>query len=561
MPNPPEPRTIAALFRMLEPRLNLSAIGLIAQNEAGTTLVGATSSLSRIWPAEAPRAGRPAAGTRINPATLGLPPGFAAIWPLSPPFALVIHDSRPRKLSASLTEALDDAALLLTPVLRPQAVFPLPPEAEPAPAPGGEGCPVRGAILPRAAAHRVIDTALRAARRSGGTAPHLFMIGLDRFRSVNEALGLAAGDALLAVTGARLERALTPGDRLARLEGDRFLVIAAFGTESPDRLATRLLDVIRQPIVLAGRRLSTQASIGIVAPGALPGTGRDAPDLLLRADSAMRRAKDEGRRLAIHEPALDHAALETSQLEIDLANAPAAGQMRLSYQPFIDLETGEIAGAEALMRWRHPTRGEVRPITFIPLAESTGLILPLGHWALRAACRTARSWPADITLAVNISALQFHQRGFLAQVDQVLAETGFPAERLELEVTETVLMRDNPDTLGQLRALIARGIRIALDDFGTGYSALAYLARLPHHRIKLDKSFVGDLANPATADLIRAIIAQARANGVSVTAEGVERPEQIAEARAMGFTHAQGYATGLPEAELVFPPDLDRARG
>ncbi|PZQ47770.1 MAG: hypothetical protein DI556_16270 [Rhodovulum sulfidophilum] len=553
MSHPPEPRAIAALFRMLEPRLGLSAMGLIACEDARPRLVAATPALSRLWPREAPAFAPPPAGARVDPGALGLPGGMAAVWPLAPPFGLVVHDRRPRRLSPALAAALDDAALLLGPFL------PAAPRAR-APRAAAPPCPVRGAILPRAAAHRVIESALRAARRGGGAAPVLLMFGLDRFRAVNAALGLAAGDALLAVTGARLERALGPGGRVARLEGDRFLVIAEPEGDSPDALATRLLEVIRQPIVLAGRRLTTQASVGVVPPGAPPPAGA-APALLAQADGAMRRAKEDGRRMAVHEPALDDARLESSQLEIDLANAPGSGQMRLHYQPFVDLGTGEIAGAEALMRWRHPTRGEVRPTTFIPLAESTGLILPLGLWALRSACRAARRWPPGITLAVNISALQFHQPNFIAQVEQVLAETGFPAERLELEVTETVLMRDNPETLGTLRALIGRGVRIALDDFGTGYSALAYLARLPHHRIKLDKSFVGDLANPATAELIRAIIAQARANGVGVTAEGVERPEQIAEARAMGFTHAQGYATGLPEAELTLPPPRSRARG
>ena len=568
MPNPPEPRAVAGLFRMLEARLSLSAIGLVAREGSRATLVAATPALARIWPAEAPAislATPPSqAGGRIDPGTLGLPAGFAVIRPLAPPFALLVHDRRARRLAPGFAAALEDAALLLAPLLAAEPAA-TPWHGAPAPTlprPDGANGPVRDAILSRAAAHRAIEAAMAAARTGGTAPPLLFMIGLARFRSVNEALGLAAGDALLAVTGARLERALAPGDRLARLEGDRFLVIAGSGAEPADALATRLLDVIRQPIMLAGRRLNTEASIGVVAPGALPdGASVGAPALLLRADGAMRRAKEQGRRMAMHEPALDHAALEASQLEIDLANAPAAGQLRLDYQPFVDLDSGEIAGAEALMRWRHPTRGEVRPTTFIPLAESTGLILPLGLWALRAACRAARRWPPGITLAVNISASQFHQRDFIAQVERALGETGFPAERLELEITETVLMRDNPETLGQLRALIARGIRIALDDFGTGYSALAYLARLPHHRIKLDKSFVGDLANPATAELIRAIIAQARANGVGVTAEGVERPEQIAEARAMGFTHAQGYATGPPGAELVPPALPNRARG
>ena len=548
MSNPPEPKRVAALFRMLEARLGLAAIGLVAGDGRRPALAFATPELRRLWPEEGETwslPGMPAAGGPVDPRAYGLPAGFAALWPLAPPWALIVHDRRPRRLTATLGAALEDAALLLA--APPPAPVPVP-TARP-----GEALPPRGAILPRAAACKVIEAALRAAEAARAPAPLLFMIGLDRFRSVNEALGVAAGDALLAMTGARLEGALGPGDRLSRLEGDRFLVIVQSSRQPADRLAAHLIEVIRQPIALAGRHLTMGASIGVVAAGA----AMAAPTLLLRADGAMRRAKTEGRgRIAFHEPDLDSAAAEASQLEIDLAGAPENGQMRLNYQPFVDLASGAVAGAEALMRWQHPTRGEVGPTTFIPLAESTGLILPLGLWALRSACRAALGWPPAMTLAVNISALQFHQPGFIGQVEQVLAETGFPAARLELEVTETVLMRDDPGTLGQLRALIERGIRIALDDFGTGYSALAYLARLPHHRIKLDKSFVGDLANPATAALIRAIVSQARANGVGVTAEGVERPEQIEEVRAMGFTHAQGYATGLPVPE----PVLTRAR-
>jgi EAL domain-containing protein (putative c-di-GMP-specific phosphodiesterase class I) len=251
----------------------------------------------------------------------------------------------------------------------------------------------------------------------------------------------------------------------------------------------------------------------------------------------------------LHEPAEAVAALETSRLELDLAGALAGGQLNLVYQPFIDVRDGSVSGVEALLRWRHPTRGTLLPGEFIPIAEATGQILALGRWALRTALAEAASWPASLGLAVNISPLQFHQPGFLAEVDAALADSGFPPGRLELEITETVLMRDRPDTTAQLNALIARGIHIALDDFGTGYSALAYLARLPHHRIKLDKAFVQDLGNPATAELIRAILALARAQGVAVTAEGVERPEHLALVRRIGFTHAQGYAIGAPLAD------------
>ena len=311
-------------------------------------------------------------------------------------------------------------------------------------------------------------------------------------------------------------------------------------------LARRLLAAVSQPLVLHGRTLVVQASIGVVAG---PAAGLAPSDLLIQADAALRRAKADGRdRFVLHEPAHAAAALDGSRLELDLAGALASRQMHLVYQPYIDLADDRIAGFETLLRWRHPLRGELNPIAFIAAAEASGLIVPLGDWVLRTALAAAAGWPGHLALAVNISPLQFHQPGFVARIDTALAETALPPARLELEITETVLMRDNPETTATLRALIARGVRIALDDFGTGYSALAYLARLPHHRIKLDKSFVQDLATPATGNLIRAIIAMARAQGIAVTAEGVERPEQLPLVRRAGFTHAQGYATGLPVA-------------
>jgi diguanylate cyclase (GGDEF)-like protein len=428
-----------------------------------------------------------------------------------------------------MAAALADAAALALPLLAP------PPPPSPPP-----GSALGPAARRRAAAQRMIDAAL--ARRGAGAA--LMLLDLDRFRSINEALGVAAGDALLAVTGTRLAQAVGPTGRVMRLEGDRFVIVAGHEPADLRGLARRLLQAVGEPLVLGGRSLAVQASIGIVA-GAIAGT--PTPSLVVQADAALRRAKAEGRnRFVLHEPAQAVAAAETSRLELDLAGALADGQLHLAYQPYVDLKDGSVSGVEALLRWRHPTRGALLPAAFVPMAEATGQILPLGRWALRTALAEASAWPGRLGLSVNISPLQFHQPGFLGEVDAALAETGFPPDRLELEITETVLMRDNPETTNQLRALIARGIRIALDDFGTGYSALAYLARLPHHRIKLDKAFVQDLANPATAELIRAIIALARAQGVAVTAEGVERPEHLTQVRRVGFTHAQGYAIGAP---------------
>jgi diguanylate cyclase (GGDEF)-like protein len=384
-------------------------------------------------------------------------------------------------------------------------------------------------------------------RRPEGMTLAFLLIDLDRFHALNEVLGAATGDLVLDRTRSRICSVLGSGESLLRLAGDRFGIVAERVGSDPRSLADRLLRTIARPMDLGGRRVSVQASIGIV--------DQLAPDVasaavLTQAVSALRRAKHDGRnRYALHVPAIETIDQDRSHLEFDLAHALPEGQMHVVFQPYLSLESGEITGAEALLRWRHPTRGDIRPANFVPLAEATGLILPLGAWTLRTSLALAARWPERLALSVNISALQFHQPQFVEEVDAALERSGFPPERLELEITETGLMRDNSQTVSQLEALIARGIRIALDDFGTGYSALAYLARLPHHRIKLDRSFVQDLANPATAVLIRAIIASARAQGVAITAEGIETAAQLEAVRSFGFTHAQGFATGAPIAD------------
>jgi diguanylate cyclase (GGDEF)-like protein len=556
MPTRADEHLAAALFRLLAiPRG--AAAGILAEDGGAWRTVVGSPGFESLLPRRGtiflpPQAGLSGAARPFDPDELGLAAGFAALVPIAATATtaagvLLLADRTSRRLSPALAARMADAAVLARPLLaRPAAGGERPPVAQ---------APLQAAIRPRATAQRLVETAMRGR----GTGPvGLMMLDLDRFRAVNEALGIGAGDALLAVTGTRLEQALGPGDRLLRLEGDRYIIVAPHGPAELRALAHRLLQAVGQPLVLDGRTVVMQASIGIVAQ---TGRGQPTADLLQQADTALRRAKAEGRgRFVLHEPAQDTVALERSRLELDLAHAVANGQMYLAYQPYVDLRDGHVSGLEALLRWRHPVRGELAPASFIPLAETTGMILPLGRWALRTALARAMAWPAHLGLAVNISPLQFHQPGFIGEVDAALKETGFPAERLELEITETVLMRDNPETTGQLRALIARGIRIALDDFGTGYSALAYLARLPHHRIKLDKAFVQDLGNPATAELIRAIIALARAQGVAVTAEGVETPEHLALVRRAGFTHAQGYVTGAPAADPAVVGEVAEAQ-
>lgn len=546
MTDGPDDSFAAALFRLLAERPGVRALGVLVAEPGGCRLLAGTEALGALRPAGAaplwpsPPPDLPLGPQRIDPRTLGLAAAFAALVPVAAATGergwLVVADRAPRRLTPSLAQYLANAAALAVPLLS----GPRGPARSQGRADGREAVP--RTFRPRAAAERLIEAAVE--ERPASDRVGLVLLDLDRFRSINEALGTAAGDAILSVIGSRLERSLADDDRLVRLEGDRFVVVTRRPQKELRTLAERLLSAVSRPIVLGGRTVVMKASIGIAsAAGGEPRT----PLLLLHAETALRRAKVEGQAgCVIHEPVRDGLTLETSRLELDLADATRRGEMRLDFQPYIDLRSGRVCGAEALIRWRHPVRGELAPATFIPLAEASGLILPLGRWALREALRKARSWPAELSLSVNISPLEFHQPGFLGEIDAALLRSGFPPGRLELEITESVLVRDNPETTATLEALISRGVRIAIDDFGTGYSALAYLARLPHHRIKLDKAFVQDLANPATAALVRAIIALAQAKGVDATAEGVERPEDLALVRRAGFTHAQGYATGLP---------------
>jgi len=566
-PMPPSDRlpgdaTLDALLRMLVRRLPGRSAAIYALDGGSAWLRAATAQyLSRCaTPAAlaladhaiadvADASGLPkGAGDvlAVDRAVLQLRDGFPAACPACSDSGrilgwVVLVDVRRRPLSPAVVAVLRDCAQVLGGILAPAN-----PIAGDRPAPAPE--PDRDAGSERAD-EQATQTwiAEMLARRSEASTSAFLLIDLDRFHALNEVLGSATGDQVLDRTRSRIRDVLGPGECLLRLAGDRFGIVAERAGSDPRSLADRLLRTIARPMDFGGRRISVQASIGIVDQ--LTAEAASAT-VLTQAVAALRRAKHDGRnRYALHVPAIETIDQERSHLEFDLAHALPEGQMHVVFQPYLSLETGEITGAEALLRWRHPTRGDIRPTSFVPLAEATGLILPLGAWTLRTALALAARWPEGLALSVNISALQFHQPHFVEEIDAALARSGFPAERLELEITETVLMRDNAQTVSQLEALIERGIRIALDDFGTGYSALAYLARLPHHRIKLDRSFVQDLANPATAELIRAIIASARGQGVAITAEGIETPAQLEAVRAFGFTHAQGFATGAPIAD------------
>lgn len=539
---------LEALLRLLLDRTEMSAAGLFRAHPDGVRTIMATGAIAGNRDAAravAAFAAGAATGTEI--ATIGIAPfRFAAILgPIrtdgGPPEYFVVCDVRPRRITASFETSVQDAATLVAAIGS-------------GPSARGPSSPSAGGVLSREAAHLAIGAAFRG---SGAGMPRaLLLIDLDRFRAVNEALGLAAGDAVLVETAERLGRAAGAGDTLVRLEGDRFAMLVSRSGRALREFAQGLIEAIGRPVEIGDRSVTMQASIGIV-----PALAEDAkvPAMMLRADTALRRAKLDGRnRFAMNEPGDDLAANERSRLELDLGRAVASGQLRLAYQPYLDLATGRITGREALLRWRHPAHGEILPGAFVPMAENTGLILPIGEWALRVACAEAAAWPDDLTISVNISAIQFHQPDFATRVAGALDSSGLDPARLELEITETVLMRDDPETTERIEALIARGVRIALDDFGTGYTALAYLTRLPHSRVKLDRAFIQDLDIPATADLVRAIVARSRANGAAITAEGVETPEQLRRVRALGFTHAQGFGVARPRFS---PSPGDRPSG
>lgn len=525
----PETEPFQALLRVLERRGSGTAAACFLDGPDGAHLVAATPRfLARL--AEARVSGGPAhpSAPDADAPRFGLDETRLHIAPLPDDAGwLVVAPGARARLPVTFDSDLADAAMiagrLLQSRLEPQASTPARRRAD------------------REAVTRWLAGVVTE-RRDRQHA--LLLLDLDRFRSLNEALGTLVGDQVLATTGERIAAALGPGQQMLRLDADRFAILSERSGSDPQALAQRLMHCVARPMEITGRSISLQASVGIAD---LLQADEPPSHEVRRAEAALRRAKLEGRnRSVLHVPDFELADREEGSLEFDLAHAVADGQMRLAFQPYITLATGRVAGAEALLRWRHPIHGELGPARFVPIAENTGAILPLGAWMMHTALESAMHWPDPMRLSVNVSALQFHQPGFIGEVCSALAATGFPAHRLELEVTETILMRDSAETVALLRALMSRGIRIALDDFGTGYSALAYLSRLPHHRIKLDRSFIRDLSNPSTAALIRAIVASARSQGASVTAEGVETMAQLEAVRAMGFTHAQGYATGAP---------------
>jgi len=385
-----------------------------------------------------------------------------------------------------------------------------------------------------------------AATRDGGHCA-LLCLDLDRFKVVNDTLGHPVGDSLLGDVAARLSAVVREGDTVARLGGDEFAIILA-NMKLPDHaasMAERILAAFDDPFDVAGHRIVAATSIGI----ALAPKDGTVPDALLQdADIALYLAKSEGRgNYRFFEPEIDSYIQRRRAVEFDLRNAVPAEDFLLHYQPVLDLRSGRVTGFEALVRWNHPVRGMVSPAEFIPIAEETGLIVPISAWVLQTACMEAAGWPEDIEIAVNLSPVQFKRGHLLEMVQGALAASGLAPNRLELEITESTLMDNGGDRLALLHKLRALGIRIALDDFGTGYSSLSYLRSFPFDKIKIDRSFIKDLdVNPDSATIVGAIVGLASGLRMTTVAEGVETERQLALVREQGIAKVQGYLFSRP---------------
>jgi diguanylate cyclase (GGDEF)-like protein len=380
-------------------------------------------------------------------------------------------------------------------------------------------------------------------------------LDLDRFKEINDTLGHGHGDELLKVQAERLRGCVRENDLVARLGGDEFAVVQVGGAQPKDAtvLATRLLEEVSKPIEINGQQMAVGTSIGIALA---PTDGTHVDQLLRNADLALYRAKGDGRgTYRFFEPEMDRRMQARRKLESDLRTALERSEFELHYQPLVNLDLNEIVGLEALLRWSHPERGKVSPGEFIPLAEETGLIVPIGEWVLRQACREAAAWPDHIRVAVNVSAAQVKNAGLANSVVSALAASGLAPGRLEIEITESVMLQDGEITYAVLRRLHDLGVRIALDDFGTGYSSLSNLRRFPFDKIKIDRSFIADLAG-GSEDAIAVVRSVARLGvslGMTTTAEGVETKDQLDLVRAEGCTEMQGYYVSppLPAAEIA----------
>ena len=408
--------------------------------------------------------------------------------------------------------------------------------------------------------HQHLDRAVSRAKRHGQLMA-VFGLDLDRFKDVNDTLGHATGDALLEEVAARLKESVRDVDLVGRLGGDEFAIVAE-DLDAPEdamRLARRVCTALGEAYHVNGHEITTSASIGIAIG---PLDGEPADTLLKNADLALYRAKEDGRNtFRFFEPAMDAALQKRRRLENDLRNALRKNQLYLDYQPQFDLESGGLTGYEALVRWWHPTEGEIPPTTFIPIAEETGLIAPLGEWILRTACSYATTWPLDTNLAVNLSPAQFKTQDVCGLVRRVLNETGLEPQRLELEITEGIILQNTEAVLETLKRLDQLGVSIAMDDFGTGYSSLSYLTRFPVKKIKIDRSFIDTLGtSPQTSAIVSSIVGLGQSLHVTITAEGVETEGQAALLKQWGCDQVQGFYYGKPEADVPESEDASQDR-
>jgi len=390
-----------------------------------------------------------------------------------------------------------------------------------------------------------LDHAFRISAGSGGLFA-LHCLDLDQFKAINDTLGHPAGDSLLIEAAQRLQHAAR-GHFVARLGGDEFVVLQTVGEDRDaiDRLARDILGAVARPLTLDGNEVVPSTSIGIAIA---PQDGEESGTLLRSADLALYRAKEAGRgTYAFFEESLNERAQQRRQLEADLRLALERGEFELVYQPLFDLEQNRICSFEALLRWRHPERGVVPPDEFVSVAEDTGLILSIGAWVIREACAQAVRWPDHVRVAVNVSAVQFH-RGLLGEtILHALADSGLVANRLEVEITESIFLDGGETTLRLLHSLRALGVRIALDDFGIGYSSLSYLQSFPFDKLKIDRSFIQNLlTRDGASAIVHAITELANALGIETTAEGVEETAQLMELRAHGCSSVQGYLFAEP---------------
>lgn len=380
----------------------------------------------------------------------------------------------------------------------------------------------------------------------------VLLIDLDGFKAINDSLGHAAGDKILQDAAARLRDVLPPGDLVGRLAGDEFVAISSrpplSGALLPEigALADRIVKTLARPFALSDALVHIGASVGV---SLYPQHAVTGPQLLICADRALYAVKRSGKSaFAVFDPDRHASDESLSLLRSDLEGAlQSFDGLRMEYQPIVDLADGTIAGREALLRWTHPTRGELSPAAFIPTAERTGLILALGEWALLQSCTEAARWRDAVTVAVNVSPVQLREEAFASIVESILIRTGLPAARLNVEVTETVLLSDDSATRRNVAALRELGVGLALDDFGTGFSTMSTLVRFSFDKLKIDSSFVRESVHRReSAAVVRGIVALSREIGMPTTAEGIETQEQLDFVRACGCTHAQGFLLGLP---------------